>query len=91
MSRDMCVTRARPSAGLSLLVAPVAVVGVDGVGGEDFAGVQGADADGSSELGSGSGGSHGELLGHDLHHSDAILRHVPDCRLCPDPDTYGST
>lgn len=37
----MClVSRAWPSAGLLLLVAPVASFGVDGVGAEDFAGVE---------------------------------------------------
>src|SRR6185312_11335415 len=38
--------RARPSAGLFHVVAPVAAFGVDGVGGDDFAGVEVDDGDG---------------------------------------------
>ncbi len=42
----MSLTRARPSAGLSLCVAPVAAIGVDGVCCDDLPGVEVGDGDG---------------------------------------------
>ncbi len=66
----MSLTRARPSAGLSLLVAPVAAGGVDVVFAEDLAGAELDDGD-AGRVGEGEDGFAG------VSGADAEVVHAP--------------